>query len=95
MKKAILVACSHWPAPVWLWDRLGHRPSTSLALTTITGAVALAAILLTAALGDPAMLGPRKRLRKLCLWGQDASPLYGKSLAFGDSGRYVEVCLPH
>jgi hypothetical protein len=25
------------------------------------------------------------------LWGQDASPLYGKSLAFGDSGRYVEV----
>jgi hypothetical protein len=25
------------------------------------------------------------------LWGQDASPLYGASLAFGDSGRYVEV----
>jgi hypothetical protein len=25
------------------------------------------------------------------LWGQDASPLYGKSFAFGDSGRYVEV----
>jgi len=25
------------------------------------------------------------------LWGQDASPLYGYSLAFGDSGRYVEV----
>lgn len=25
------------------------------------------------------------------LWGQDASPLYGKSLAFGDSGKYVEV----
>ncbi|MGB9470510.1 MAG: hypothetical protein WBQ59_14270, partial [Candidatus Acidiferrum sp.] len=25
------------------------------------------------------------------LWGQDASPLYGKSLAFGDAGRYVEV----
>ena len=25
------------------------------------------------------------------LWGQDASPLYGKTLAFGDSGRYVEV----
>jgi hypothetical protein len=25
------------------------------------------------------------------LWGQDASPLYGKSLAFGDGGRYVEV----
>jgi len=25
------------------------------------------------------------------LWGQDASPLYGYSLAFGDSGRYIEV----
>jgi hypothetical protein len=25
------------------------------------------------------------------LWGQDASPLYGKTVAFGDSGRYVEV----
>jgi len=25
------------------------------------------------------------------LWGQDASPLYGDTLAFGDSGRYVEV----
>jgi nitrate/TMAO reductase-like tetraheme cytochrome c subunit len=25
------------------------------------------------------------------LWGQDASPLYGATLAFGDSGRYVEV----
>ena len=25
------------------------------------------------------------------LWGQDASPLYGKSLGFGDSGQYVEV----
>src|SRR5579872_3909983 len=25
------------------------------------------------------------------LWGQDASPLYGKSIAFGDAGRYVEV----
>ncbi|MGB9470405.1 MAG: hypothetical protein WBQ59_13740, partial [Candidatus Acidiferrum sp.] len=25
------------------------------------------------------------------LWGQDASPLYGKSLAFGDAGKYVEV----
>jgi len=25
------------------------------------------------------------------LWGQDASPLYGKSIAFGDNGRYVEV----
>jgi len=25
------------------------------------------------------------------LWGQDASPLYGASLAFGDGGRYVEV----
>jgi hypothetical protein len=25
------------------------------------------------------------------LWGQDASPLYGKTIAFGDSGRYVEV----
>ncbi|HEX8815045.1 MAG TPA: hypothetical protein VF753_06055 [Terriglobales bacterium] len=25
------------------------------------------------------------------LWGQDASPLYGASLAFGDSGKYVEV----
>jgi len=25
------------------------------------------------------------------LWGQDASPLYGKQLAFGDNGRYVEV----
>jgi hypothetical protein len=25
------------------------------------------------------------------LWGQDASPLYGASIAFGDSGKYVEV----
>ena len=25
------------------------------------------------------------------LWGQDASPLYGKTVAFGDSGSYVEV----
>src|SRR5579859_6900890 len=25
------------------------------------------------------------------LWGQDASPLYGKSILFGDSGSYAEV----
>jgi hypothetical protein len=25
------------------------------------------------------------------LWGQDASPLYGKTVAFGDNGQYVEV----
>jgi hypothetical protein len=25
------------------------------------------------------------------LWGQDASPLYGQSIAFGDGGSYVEV----
>ncbi len=25
------------------------------------------------------------------LWGQDASPLYGKTIAFGDNGSYVEV----
>ena len=25
------------------------------------------------------------------LWGQDASPLYGKTIAFGDEGSYVEV----
>jgi hypothetical protein len=25
------------------------------------------------------------------LWGQDASPLYGASIAFGDNGKYVEV----
>jgi len=25
------------------------------------------------------------------LWGQDASPLYGATLSFGDSGRFVEV----
>src|ERR1700752_4748326 len=25
------------------------------------------------------------------LWGQDASPLYGKTVAFGDGGRYTEV----
>jgi hypothetical protein len=25
------------------------------------------------------------------LWGQDASPLYGKTLAFGDNGRFVET----
>jgi hypothetical protein len=25
------------------------------------------------------------------LWGQDASPLYGQSLAFGDNGEFVEV----
>ena len=25
------------------------------------------------------------------LWGQDASPLYGQTVAFGDAGRYTEV----
>ena len=25
------------------------------------------------------------------LWGQDASPLYGKTVAFGDSGKYTET----
>ncbi len=25
------------------------------------------------------------------LWGQDASPLYGATIAFGDSGKYTEV----
>src|SRR5215472_8372384 len=25
------------------------------------------------------------------LWGQDASPLYGKTIAFGDNGRFTEV----
>jgi hypothetical protein len=25
------------------------------------------------------------------LWGQDASPLYGQTIAFGDNGTYVEV----
>ena len=25
------------------------------------------------------------------LWGQDASPLYGKTIAFGDNGSFVEV----
>jgi hypothetical protein len=25
------------------------------------------------------------------LWGQDASPLYGKTIAFGDNGRFSEV----
>jgi hypothetical protein len=25
------------------------------------------------------------------LWGQDASPLYGKTIAFGDNGQYTEV----
>src|ERR1700744_6010218 len=25
------------------------------------------------------------------LWGQDASPLYGKSIAFGDGGKYTET----
>jgi len=25
------------------------------------------------------------------LWGQDASPLYGKTVAFGDNGNYIEV----
>lgn len=25
------------------------------------------------------------------LWGQDASPLYGKTIAFGDGGQYTEV----
>ena len=28
------------------------------------------------------------------LWGQDASPLYGKTIAFGDSGKYTEFCPP-
>src|SRR6516165_1998016 len=25
------------------------------------------------------------------LWGQDASPLYGQTIAFGDNGSYVET----
>src|ERR1017187_7339885 len=25
------------------------------------------------------------------LWGQDASPLYGQTIAFGDNGRYTEL----
>src|SRR5450755_4550644 len=25
------------------------------------------------------------------LWGQDASPLYGKTIAFGDGGKYTEA----
>ena len=25
------------------------------------------------------------------LWGQDASPLYGATIAFGDGGKYTEV----
>src|ERR1700745_1567538 len=25
------------------------------------------------------------------LWGQDASPLYGKTIAFGDGGKFTEV----
>ena len=25
------------------------------------------------------------------LWGQDASPLYGKTIAFGDGGEYTEL----
>jgi len=25
------------------------------------------------------------------LWGQDASPLYGKTIAFGDNGKYTEL----
>src|SRR6202451_3035140 len=25
------------------------------------------------------------------LWGQDASPLYGKTIAFGDGGKYTEL----
>jgi len=25
------------------------------------------------------------------LWGQDVGPIYGKTLAFGDNGKYVEV----
>src|ERR1039458_7012653 len=25
------------------------------------------------------------------LWGQDASPLYGKTIAFGDTGKYTEL----
>src|ERR1039457_2685134 len=25
------------------------------------------------------------------LWGQDASPLYGATIAFGDKGQYTEV----
>src|SRR5450755_3724925 len=25
------------------------------------------------------------------LWGQDASPLYGQTIAFGDGGKYTEV----
>src|SRR5246127_4492161 len=28
---------------------------------------------------------------RYALWGQDASPLYGKTIAFGDGGSYVEV----
>src|SRR5664279_3393807 len=25
------------------------------------------------------------------LWGQDASPLYGQTIAFGDGGKYTEL----
>ena len=25
------------------------------------------------------------------LWGQDASPLYGQTIAFGDGGKYVQL----
>jgi hypothetical protein len=35
--------------------------------------------------GNPADSG------SYALWGQDASPLYGQTVSFGDGGRYVEV----
>src|ERR1700761_8546254 len=35
--------------------------------------------------------GGAKDAGSYALWGQDASPLYGQSIAFGDGGRYVEV----
>jgi hypothetical protein len=35
--------------------------------------------------------GGGKDAGSYALWGQDASPLYGKTIAFGDNGSYVEV----
>ncbi len=35
--------------------------------------------------------GGGKDAGSYALWGQDASPLYGKTIAFGDNGKYTEL----
>jgi hypothetical protein len=63
---------------------------TSWARTTIKAAAAQAAMLRTAARSVPVTSGAADA-GSYALWGQDASPLYGATIAFGDGGNYTEV----